>query len=273
MPVDDDTSSDDDTSFDDDTGGCGTDSCLGCCENETCQPGDQHDACGFGGAPCEACLGDENCVIGACTPVDDDTSGDDDTEACWWDNCLGCCENDTCQPGDTNDACGFGGVLCVECLPSATCVAGWCRLADDDTGSDDDNDTGFDDDSGGCGPETCLGCCAGAECQSGDQPDACGFGGAPCEACSADEECVLGTCTSVDDDDDNDDDSGETGACCVAVNCEGYPASACGDGIPTSDCTNACGQWLPECSGAGCTCTCEAYAGESCAEISCSAAK
>jgi hypothetical protein len=36
-------------------------------------------------------------------------------------NCSGCCRNNICRGGNDNDACGYDGRLCKECLSGAVC--------------------------------------------------------------------------------------------------------------------------------------------------------
>jgi hypothetical protein len=49
------TASGPDAADGDEPSGCGPWNCDGCCDGDTCQPGDDDDACGAGGAACQAC--------------------------------------------------------------------------------------------------------------------------------------------------------------------------------------------------------------------------
>src|SRR5262249_24067681 len=95
---------------------CSPANCNGCCDrNNQCHLGRTSDACGSGGFQCETCQAPLVCDATAlscqlppggahCTPA----------------NCHGCCLNDKCYPGHTNDACGSGGFQCTACIGS-TC--------------------------------------------------------------------------------------------------------------------------------------------------------
>jgi hypothetical protein len=41
-------------------------------------------------------------------------------------NCTGCCRNNICRGGNDNDACGYDGRLCVECVDSVCEIPGTC---------------------------------------------------------------------------------------------------------------------------------------------------
>ena len=88
---------------------CNPTTCKGgCCVNDICAVGSQNTACGSGGAQCQNCtnLGDV-CTANACVPA---------SPKCTAANCPnGCCQNDTCVGGISNDACGTGGVACSNC--------------------------------------------------------------------------------------------------------------------------------------------------------------
>ena len=46
---------------------CGSHNCSGCCSADgVCMDGDEHSACGMGGAPCESCDADDICSEGSC---------------------------------------------------------------------------------------------------------------------------------------------------------------------------------------------------------------
>ncbi len=109
---------------------CGPENCSGCCIGDTCESGDKNDECGIGGVACETCGENEECVEGVCTKVDEDDNDDDDDDdpppACSPHNCSGCCRDDVCEPGDSEDGCGRNGVPCKVCGPTETCSLGTC---------------------------------------------------------------------------------------------------------------------------------------------------
>jgi hypothetical protein len=45
---------------------------------------------------------------------------------CDYTSCAGCCKDNTCYPGTANDACGYGGLTCSVCVPTATCTNQAC---------------------------------------------------------------------------------------------------------------------------------------------------
>lgn len=82
-------------------------SSVGCCDGVTCQPGTTNAACGSGGATCEVCTGQDECL----------RSGSDEHVAC---TCVPDCAGKVC--GD--DGCGG---TCGTCSGALTeCSAGQC---------------------------------------------------------------------------------------------------------------------------------------------------
>jgi hypothetical protein len=189
----------------------------GCCQNDTCMPGTDNGACGGGGMPCIICQGAEQCQNNGCQAP----------QTCDASSCAtGCCDaSGTCQPGNTNAACGIGGIPCVPCDVGQTCTNQVCAGG------------------GSCGPANCAdGCCDSADqCLPGNDNAACGTGGIPCAVCQGGAQCVNkacsggGTCT------------GCTGCCDANNTCQpGNADDACGTGgqtcvaCPTyKACTNA----------------------------------
>jgi len=56
------------------------------------------------------------------------------------------------------------------------------------------DDRSVEEETGGCGPTTCAGCCAGDTCELGAAPNACGTGGQPCTICGPELTCASGLC-------------------------------------------------------------------------------
>ncbi len=91
--------------------------CDGCCttEGECIDYLDQDEGtCGFLGFECEACGGTELCDFGLCI-----------SETCAAE-CDGCCDGDTCLPGDATSACGSDGSACFACADGLSCEASQC---------------------------------------------------------------------------------------------------------------------------------------------------
>jgi hypothetical protein len=90
--------------------------------------------------------------------------------------CSGCWASNVCVPGDTDQACGRGGVVCSFCNVGAVCSS-----------------------TGVCVPASCLGCTLGqcctplGACQPSDKSH-CGRPGELCEVCLGGQACVSGRC-------------------------------------------------------------------------------
>jgi hypothetical protein len=97
-------------------------------------------------------------------------------------NCNGCCLNgQTCMPGNTEAACGFGGLACQVCGSTDLCISATCQPQTPQ-----------------CSAATCAdGCCdaTSGTCIKPPTDAKCGLGGATCQACGSDEECKTGACT------------------------------------------------------------------------------
>ena len=153
--------------------------CTGCVDDDgECQSGGADDSCGSGGASCQACDAGETCNAGSCEA--DATPGE-----CTPESCDGCCMMGECMAGDTNDACGGGGLGCLSCREPTMCHEGSC----------------VEEIPEACGPNNCAGCCdpSGA-CAPGDTRAACGLGGGACvdcndtgEMCGGDGTCAAPT--------------------------------------------------------------------------------
>jgi hypothetical protein len=145
---------------------CDETNCDGCCNGSECLEGNTDDACGTGGMACETCSSPAVC--------------DADTNSCVVpcneDTCSGCCTADgECVDGEAIDACGTGGMNCMECNPAdQNCSQGACV-------------------DKGCS-ETCDGCCDGDACLSGDLDGACGWFGVACITCDTGMTCEFGNC-------------------------------------------------------------------------------
>jgi hypothetical protein len=105
---------------------CNTSNCgNGCCYGSYCSTGNENEACGSGGQPCDKCdtSKSEHCAEldaggGVCTGA----------PACGPSTCLGCCYGEVCSVGTQDFACGTSGVACSDCLfmNGGYCDAGAC---------------------------------------------------------------------------------------------------------------------------------------------------
>ena len=101
-----------------DTGGtCSSNTCAGCCSGTLCVLVPYDQACGYGGAPCQACLSTQTCKDGACV-----TPSVCDATSC----SGGCCSQGQCQSGTQDSACGTGGAACQSCESGKVCVGQTC---------------------------------------------------------------------------------------------------------------------------------------------------
>jgi hypothetical protein len=94
----------------------------------------------------------------------------------------GCCATMGCLPGTAADACGFGGQACTDC----TAIGLDCIVSlSDGGGACGSSDAGsIPDGAPACGPETCVGCCAGGVCVAGTASASCGSHGLACQPCT-----------------------------------------------------------------------------------------
>ncbi len=183
---------------------CGPQSCAGCCATvqgqAECVIATTAEACGKGGEACASCGPGFGCNAGVCERA----------ETCGPATCTGCCVGDICATGNQSAACGGGGVACSNCgaeAPPRVCQGGVCELPT-------------------CGPNNCLGCCAGNTCVVGTQDNACGSpSGLACTDCTqAAQVCVGRTCRERCG-------AGNCAGCCQGNTCStGFANSACGSG-------------------------------------------
>jgi hypothetical protein len=170
--------------------------CAPNCPGRECGP----DGCGKAGT-CGTCRSGQTC---------DTQTGQCLGAACSPASCPnGCCDEDgDCQPGDSRQACGDGGVSCTQCGPNQFCSTetGTCR--DNPPCSPETCPNGCCDlqngthvcrtDRRGCGPggPCCNGCCDNDQaCLPGDDAGACGAGGSRCVACDPlGGQCDQGRC-------------------------------------------------------------------------------
>ena len=177
--------------------------------------------------------------------------------------CAGCCLDDFCLPGSSDNACGAGGAACRDCtLNGQTCKDGSCvgickpyctgRCKGEDDGCGDP-----------CPTNTCTGCCdVGDVCQPGTASSACGTSGETCASCPVSTPtCVSGTCKCVPD---------------CAAKCQGVD-DGCGGTCPINTCFGCCdasnvcqpGTADNACGLAGAACVDCAASGEKCAGWKC----
>ncbi len=84
------------------------------------------------------------------------------------------------MPGNTEAACGFGGLACSVCGASERCISATCQPQTPQ-----------------CNATICPnGCCdtASGKCKPSSNTS-CGVGGVACQACASDEACKAGSCT------------------------------------------------------------------------------
>lgn len=248
--------------------------CGGCCDANVCRAGDEVALCGLGGQACASCVDGNDCTTDQCQ--DNGTCGNPavtDGDACSdaqalagtctsGQCCVTCVSGGMCSPALANNACGLGGVACINCLGiSATCNTGsgtcqcvggcWstglgggiCKVGDEraNCGVNAGNCISCDADetcaNGACVP--CSGCVDGENCvATGAQTLAqCGTAGAACAACSAGETCINGACTGCV--------GCVSGQSCVATGaqtvaqCGGVAGGACGTCAGTETCEAA----------------------------------
>jgi hypothetical protein len=100
-------------------GGCSIDNCSGCCDAfGVCHETSDLSNCGTDGFRCIACPRGYACN-GSCVPA----------PACDASSCpTGCCDqNGLCRNGQSNAACGIGGVTCVTCAGASQCLQNKCQ--------------------------------------------------------------------------------------------------------------------------------------------------
>jgi hypothetical protein len=102
---------------------CGPDTCPGCCDaTGACRPGTDQEACGIGGADCQAC----NPLHDVCNPLG---GGTHVVGIFCWSPCdvkdcgNGCCTpSGQCLLGKSDDSCGQG-TICQDCTAKGeTCT-------------------------------------------------------------------------------------------------------------------------------------------------------
>lgn len=109
--------------------------CTGCVDGSgNCQVGTATSNCGTGGVTCSVCSAGE-CQTATCNGTTCGTSTAADGTNCSGGKCYGgsCCTGcwdatpSQCRPGDSDQNCGLGGVLCVPCPATETCQSGTCK--------------------------------------------------------------------------------------------------------------------------------------------------
>jgi hypothetical protein len=85
----------------------------------------------------------------------------------------GCCDaHGQCQPGTDDPECGNGGEACESCVALGFTACDATQHACSNLVPQ-------------CIPETCPGCCVGASCFGGNDPNDCGLGAVACQACES----------------------------------------------------------------------------------------
>ena len=149
---------------------CDPSNCNGCCDGVVCQMGMTNTACGSAGLPCAVCSGGDNCSGTPPACLSAPGGG-----LCGPGNCNGCCLNNVCYMGLTNDACGSAGLECSVCGTGQQC-GGTPPACMSVPGADT------------CSPANCNGCCLNNKCELGRANAACGFSGLDCLICVG-EQC------------------------------------------------------------------------------------
>ena len=111
--------------------------------------------------------------------------GGPEVTSCTPANCDGCCRDDKCEKGTSENACGEGAAACETCSGAQKCTAGKCKEP--------------------CGPNNCKGCCDGDTCVSGTVTETCGADGASCTSCTtqgasfvcSNQTCIDGSCQAT----------------------------------------------------------------------------
>lgn len=147
---------------------CGSQTCKGCCDGNTCVDGIGDGQCGVGGAQCANCLASQE----VCFPSGNGLGGTCGTIApkCDATSCpTGCCFGDQCLMGDIDAACGTGGKECTNCTVNGDrCSSQACVPVPPV-----------------CGPNNCAGCCDDmGVCRAGFADTRCGSSGNLCADCS-----------------------------------------------------------------------------------------
>ena len=232
-----------------DGGACSPTTCpTGCCDpSGQCRTGTEFNACGFGGLACADCQkeGDDFCdpQVKACGSK---------KQTCDATTCgSGCCTtfqgSPACVSGTSTLACGNGGAACINCaMKGEACNPATKACV-----------------SAPCGPNDCLGCCAGSSCVPGQSNTQCGSGGLSCTDCTTTGELCNpsnGQCQK------NPPVCGpmNCNGCCagdVCVTSEGDTQCGVG-GVACTDCT-ASGE---SCSGGTCVTTCNTTTCKGCCD-------
>ncbi len=229
------------------------DPCTPSCEGKTCGADDGcQGTCQTG--DCSAGL---SCVAGVCRC--DQASCPD-----------GCCQEDLCFPGTSDDHCGGSGGGCVDCLQASqacnaerTCIA--CTPQCEGLSCGAPNGCGGTCSGGACpagqacvggacicNPSSCPnGCCStGQSCEAGNADPLCGKGGESCQSCATpsqvcrDQDCQActpqcsGSC-------EVDDGCGGTCGCSSGNECDNQICVPieCRHCTDTGDCQTQCQLW------------------------------
>jgi hypothetical protein len=185
-------------------------------------------------------------ALAGCPSEDDDQQSNQQQNnnnegfQCGPDTCLGCCDGDVCEAGNSEAACGGGGFACEVCAANEVCLDGAC----------------VPDEVPACSPESCSGCCNGDVCEAGTDWTACGSDGWECQVCLGSETCEAGFCVAPCGPDncagccdavgncvagDSDLDCGWGGSACVACGTtEACSSGVCIDASCQATCAGCC---------------------------------
>jgi hypothetical protein len=145
----------------------------GCCDSQGgCHDGNESTSCGRGASACVNCSTQGLVCAASAADGGGGTCASAAKVTCTPENCVGCCEGNTCRLGTGITACGVGGEACVGCPLNAACTGGSCVV-----------------DTGSCSANNCVGCCVGSTCFAGTDNSACGVNGAKCQNCSGSGVC------------------------------------------------------------------------------------
>lgn len=166
-----------------------------CADGSCCTPNCAGRQCGGDGCggSCGTCASGQHCTAsGQC--------------ACDSTSCSGCCNGNTCEPGDTATACGSGGGSCQACGNGQTCQNGTCACP-----------------TGTCGTDCAQTVCRDGSCKQG--------GGA---SCAQDADCCSHACFFKEG-------TQTTGTCVPEWDCLCSNFNFCsGHGTCTDACTCLC---------------------------------
>ncbi len=243
--------------------------CNGCCDGNTCQPGNTTAKCGDNGVSCKTCSTSDPCKYPVCTSAGNCTVANRSNGTtcpggiCYAGSCCaGCWTGSSCQPGNTTTNCGNIGEDCDTCSTSNSCRTPVCNSSANCATTNKANLTTCP--GGKCyGGNCCTGCWTGSSCQTGNTTTYCGDNGDNCSGCSTTNPCKTavcsgGSCTTTNKTNLTACPGGRCyfGACCTTC----WTGSSCAPSIGDSTCGSAggscsnCSNNNLDCQSGSCVC-------------------